>query len=155
MSTLLEALREQDSSVHNNYNANLTVNEFAQLQESFGNIPGEIVFRAEMIPVQKFTNESGDIYCVEMEDFARLRRSQGLDEATALSQIFEAIKSEPENDIESMDEIAIVLEKEDPEQLEKKIKSNPEKIDAKCEAVEMYMEMLNRITNTGAQILCK
>ena len=90
-----------------------------------------------------------------MEDFARLKRSQKIDEASALNQILEALKDEEDNDIEDIDEIAIVLEKEDTEALEKKVKEDPKKVDAKCEAVEAYTNMLNRILEAGAQIMYK
>ena len=98
------------------------LNTLANLQETFSPVPGNIEYRAEMIPVSKFSLESGDVYCVEMEDFARLKRSQKIDEASALNQILEALKDEEDNDIEDIDEIAIVLEKEDTEALEKKVK---------------------------------
>lgn len=155
MNSLLQSLQEQSSAVKDNYNANLTVNTLANLQETFSPVPGDIEYRAEMIPVSKFSLESGDVYCVEMEDFARLKRSQKIDEASALNQILEALKDEEDNDIEDIDEIAIVLEKEDTEALEKKVKEDPKKVDAKCEAVEAYTNMLNRILEAGAQIMYK
>ena len=155
MSSLLQSLREQDLAVHDSYNANLTVNELAAFQESYEQVPGNIVFKAEMIPVQKFAHEGGYVYCVEMEDFVRLKKSQKIDNSTAINQIYESIKDEEDNDIESVEEITIVLEKEDPEKLEEKIKEDPKKIDAKCEAVESYMNMIKDIASTGVKIMYK
>ena len=158
--TLLTALQEQSNAVVDNYNANYTINKLANLQELFAPVPALLEYTAEMVPVVKFNLESGNVYCIEMEDFARLKRAQHIDESTALNQIYEAVKYEnadedPEDEIKSVKELAIVLEKEDPEALEKKVKEDPNKVDAKCEAVEAYTEMLNRILEAGAQILYK
>lgn len=156
MSTLLKMIQEQTGEVQNNYNVNLSLNTLAALQESFDVLETPIKYFAECVPVFKLPAVSGKVlYCVEMDEFIKLRKGQGIDEATAVSQLFETVSSEEENDIENVEELAIIIEKEDVESLDKKIKDDPKKIDAKCEAVRMYTEMLERIKATGVTIIAR
>lgn len=149
--SLLKQIAESSSAVLNNYDANYAVNKLAKLQESFDVLKHPIQYTAAAVPVFIGEASTGTVFLVENENLTKLMKSQNIDEAAALRQIYDVIKEEQE--ISNMTQLAVVVKEENIEEVYATITESAAKIDARAEAVTKYSDRLEKIMAEGAQII--
>ena len=155
MSSILESVRNISESKYDNINANLAVNELAKIQENCYVLEQDFRFTPEMVPIVK--NESAEEgqpkYCIDGECFQKMLKSNDLTVSDGIDKLFAEIEKDPEMDIETTCEMAIIIKEENLEELYKVLTSDPSKISIRTEAINKHIDFLKEINETGCNIM--
>lgn len=155
MSSILESVRATSSARYDNIDANLAVNELAAIQEQCGSLEQDFKYTPDMVPIIK--NESAEEddpkYCIDGECFQKMLKSNDLTVSDGIDKLFNEIEKDPNCDIDTTCEMAIVVREEDTSALYNVITSDPSKIAIRTESINKHIDFLKEIHETGCRIL--
>ena len=155
MSTLLESLLQREDAVYNNATVMEVIGQLNDIQESCSSLMNPIQYTVEMVPIVKLENcngEGDEKYCVNCKDFKKLLGSSNMSISDAIGSLISQVEKDCGAKCEASD-MAIVIPKEDSDELYKSITPDPTKINAKCEAIAKHVDFLKAIQETGCNIL--
>lgn len=150
----LKALRESESAVYNNYDVNYTINEYTHLIEACETTSDVLRFTPEMVPIFKMKNMNlENTYCIDGELFNKLIKENNVSVKEAIESLYNEIGKE--NEISSVEEMAIVMKYSSPDALYEAVMADPSKINARCALVQESIDLIKSIQETGCKILIK
>ena len=155
MSSILESVRNTSSAKYDNIDANLAVNELAVIQEQCGSLAQEFKYTPDMVPIvhNEAAGEDDPKYCIDGECFQKMLKSNDLTVSDGIDKLFNEIEKDPNCDIETTCEMAIVVKEENTSQLYDVLTSDPSKIGIRTEAINKHIDFLKKIHETGCKIL--
>ena len=155
MSSILESVRNISSAKYDNIDANLAVNELAAIQEQCGSLTQDFKYTPDMLPIvhNEAAGEDDPKYCIDGECFQKMLKSNDLTVSDGIDKLFNEIEKDPNCDIETTCEMAIVVKEENTSQLYDVLTSDPSKIGIRTEAINKHIDFLKEIHETGCKIL--
>lgn len=155
MSSILESVRNISSAKYDNIDANLAVNELAAIQEQCGSLTQDFKYTPDMVPIvhNEAAGEDDPKYCIDGECFQKMLKSNDLTVSDGIDKLFNEIEKDPNCDIETTCEMAIVVKEENTSQLYDVLTSDPSKIGIRTEAINKHINFLKDIHETGCKIL--
>ena len=108
-----------------------------------------------MVPIihNEAAGENDPKYCIDGECFQKMLKSNDLTVSDGIDKLFNEIEKDPNCDIETTCEMAIVVKEENTSQLYDVLTSDPSKIGIRTEAINKHINFLKDIHETGCKIL--
>lgn len=151
--SILSEVAKHDMINYTNIDLNLAINELASMQE-VGASAVRINLTPEMVPIVKIDEgkDYKDTYCIDGQCFKRMLDDNSLTVSDGIDALFNQIQKDPNCEIETTCEMAVLLNEEDTSALYEKIVEDTQRIFPGTRAIQEHINFIKSIQDTGCKV---